>query len=99
LLIFLVFSLDDEVIFGGQLGLDLPPELGQPTPCSDGPICWHWGSAAKLYIDQTSGVNFIYILCTAFALVDPESVKNTVKSSVSFYAFGIYKRIKVFVKR
>ncbi len=29
---------------------------------------------------------------TAFAHVDPESVKNTVKSSVSFYAFGIYER-------
>ncbi len=28
-------------------------------------------------------------LHTAFALVDPESVKITVKSSVSFYAFGI----------
>jgi len=37
-------------------------------------------------------VNFINILCTAFALVDPENVKNTVKSSVSFYAFGIYER-------
>jgi len=33
----------------------LPTELGQPTPCSDGPICWHWGSAAKFFIDQTSG--------------------------------------------
>jgi len=41
---------------------------------------------------NTTGVNFINILCTAFALIDPESVKNTVKSSVSFYAFGIYKR-------
>jgi hypothetical protein len=40
---------------------------------------------------RTSGVNFTNILRTAFALVDPKSVKNTVKSSVSFYAFGIYK--------
>ncbi len=32
-------------------------------------------------------VNFINVLRTAFALVDPKSVKNTVKSSVSFYAF------------
>jgi len=39
------------------------------------------------------GVNFTNILHIAFALVDPpESVKNTVKSSVSFYTFGIYKR-------
>ncbi len=35
------------------------------------------------------GVNFTNILPTAFTLVDPESVKNTVKSSVSFYAFRI----------
>jgi len=38
------------------------------------------------------GVHFINVICTAFALVDPESVKNTVKSSVSLYAFGIYER-------
>jgi len=37
-------------------------------------------------------VSFINDLRTAFALVDPKSVKNTVKSSVSFYAFGIYER-------
>jgi len=39
-----------------------------------------------------SGVDFINVLRTAFSLVDPESVKNTVKSSASFYAFGIYER-------
>jgi len=39
---------------------------------------------------MSAGVNFINILGTAFALVDPKSVKNTVKSSVSFYAFEIY---------
>jgi len=38
------------------------------------------------------GVNFINVSSTAFALVDPKSVKNTVKSSVSFYAFGIYEQ-------
>jgi len=36
-----------------------------------------------------SGLNFINVLRTAFTLVDPKSVKNTVKSSVSFYSFGI----------
>ncbi len=35
-----------------------------------------------------TGVNFIYILHTAFALVDPESVKNTVRSSVFFTLLG-----------
>ncbi len=39
----------------------------------------------------TAGIDFTNILRTAFALIDHESVKNTVKSSVSFYAFGIYK--------
>ncbi len=38
------------------------------------------------------GVNFTNILHAAFTLVDPESIKNTVKSSVSVYAFGICKR-------
>ncbi len=37
-------------------------------------------------------VNFINVLRTAFTLVDPESVKNTVKSSVYFYAFEIIVR-------
>ncbi len=36
----------------------------------------------------TPGVNFINILRTAFALVDPESVKSTVRSSVSFKLLG-----------
>jgi len=40
---------------------------------------------------RRAGVNFINVLHTAFALIDPESVKNTVKSSVSFYTFGIYE--------
>ncbi len=44
---------------------------------------WNW---------SRPGLNFINVLCTAFALIDPESIKITVKSSVSFYAFGIYKR-------
>ncbi len=39
-----------------------------------------------------TGDNFINFLRTAFAHVDPKSVKNTVKSSVFLYAFGIYKR-------
>ncbi len=38
------------------------------------------------------GLNFINVLRTAFALVDPESVKNAVKSSVSFYSVGICAR-------
>jgi len=40
----------------------------------------------------SASVNFINVLHTAFALVDPKSVKSTVKSSVFFYAFGIYER-------
>ena len=37
-----------------------------------------------------SGVDFINILQAAFACADPESEKNSVKSSVSFHAFGIF---------
>jgi len=45
----------------------------------------------KMLMKLSPGVNFINILRTAFALSDPKSIKNTVDSSVSFYAFGIYK--------
>ncbi len=38
------------------------------------------------------GVDFINAQRTAFTLVDPKNAKNTVKSSVSFYAFRISKR-------
>ena len=43
-------------------------------------------------IDLTPGVNFINVLCTAFTHPDPECAKKTVKSAVSFGAFGTYKR-------
>ncbi len=46
----------------------------------------------KLLVKSTPGVNFTNVLRTAFAHVDPKSVKNTVKLSVSFYSFGIYER-------
>jgi hypothetical protein len=38
------------------------------------------------------GVNFINVLHTAFTHTDPECAKKTVKSAVSFGAFGTYKR-------
>jgi len=46
----------------------------------------------KCWWQLRSGVNFTNVLRAAFTLVDPESFKNTVKSSVSFYAFGICGR-------
>ncbi len=46
--------------------------------------------AFRVDVEWQTGVNFINVLYTAFTLVDPESVKNTVKSSVTFYTFGIY---------
>jgi len=66
---------------------------------------WAFGLSEKTY-DQTwtfifePGVNFNNILLVALTLVDPDSIKNTVKSSVSFYAFGIYGRAqKLYVER
>jgi len=44
-------------------------------------------SSNKLF--WSTNDNFINDLCAAFTLVDPESVKNAVKSSVSFYAFRL----------
>jgi len=40
----------------------------------------------------TPGVNFINVLCTAFALIDPESVKRYWRINCIFCAFGIYER-------
>ncbi len=42
-----------------------------------------------IFCALTPSVNFINFLSTAFALIDPESIKNRVKSSMSFYTFGI----------
>jgi len=46
----------------------------------------------KTLVKLSPGFNFDNILHTAFTLVDPESAKNTDKSSVSFYTFGICER-------
>ena len=48
-------------------------------------------NALNIFSSTHHGVNFTNILLTAFVHVDSKSVKNTVKSLVSFYAFGIYK--------
>ena len=48
--------------------------------------------APGIVAHKCAGVNFANVLRTAFMLVDPKSVKNTVKSSVSFYSFGICRR-------
>jgi len=54
--------------------------------------CVQAKAAQRMLMKLTPGVNFTNILRTAFMLVDPKSVKNAVKSSVSFYAFGICER-------
>jgi len=46
----------------------------------------------KTLMILTPGLNFINVLSTSFMHAKPKSVKKTVKSSVSFYAFGIYVR-------
>ncbi len=43
----------------------------------------------KTFMKLTPCVKFTNVLRAAFTLIDPKSIKNTVKSSVSFYAFGI----------
>jgi hypothetical protein len=46
----------------------------------------------RVNVVNQSGVNFTNVLRTAFTLVDPKNIKNTVKSSSSFYAFGVCER-------
>jgi len=45
-----------------------------------------------VHVFEKPGVDFNNVQRTAFTLVDPKSAKNTVKSSVSYYAFRIYER-------
>ncbi len=51
------------IVLSGQLGVDLPPELGQPTACSDGDICWHWGDAARLVVAKDVDVEDPDVSC------------------------------------
>ena len=44
-----------------------------------------------VYMSERQRLNFINVLHTAFTHVDPENAKKTVKSAVSFGAFGTYK--------
>jgi len=46
-------------------------------------------------LSSQSGVDFTNVLSTAFTLVDPESIKNTVKSSVPFCAFSRNLRLRL----
>lgn len=50
---FSFFFVLTETLLSGKLGQALPAELGQPTRCTDGDICWHWGSAARLTISKS----------------------------------------------
>ena len=41
-----------------RLGVDLPPELGDPTSCTDNTedgdiICWNWGKAAQFQVRES----------------------------------------------
>jgi len=49
-------------------------------------------ATCKMLIKSAPGHNFINILLKAFTPTDPKCVKMTVKLSIFFYAFGIYKR-------
>jgi len=44
------------------------------------------------FIGLIPGLNFINVLHTAFTQADPECTKKTVKSAMSFDAFGTYER-------
>ncbi len=52
----------------------------------------HGWPKVKVYEMSLPGANFMNSLLKAFTCVDPKSTKNTVKSSVSFCAFGICTR-------
>ena len=48
---------ENTVLLSARLGVDLPPELGEPTPCIEDSvntdhICWAWGEAAQFQVDK-----------------------------------------------
>ncbi len=51
---------------------------------------WKW--THFFWSEDGAGVNFTNVLHEAFNIIDSKSVKNTVKSSISFYAFRICER-------
>ncbi len=44
----------------------------------------------QMFVKLTTGVHFTNILRAAFVFVYPKNIKNAVKSSVSFYTFGLH---------
>lgn len=57
-----LFSTGDSISLRGQLGLQVPPELGEATTCSDSTLCWTWGNVAKLAISKSQGTIFVIVL-------------------------------------
>ncbi len=49
-------------------------------------------SSSLCAIFLPSGLNFSNVLCTAFTLADPKSIKKDCQVVNLFYAFGIYER-------
>jgi len=49
-------------------------------------------AAFKMLVKSTPGLNFTNIFIRSFYSRSSQKRKNSVKSSVSFYAFGIYRR-------
>ncbi len=48
--------------------------------------------ASRMLMKLTPGLNFINVLRATFTRIDSKSAKETVKSSVSFCAFGIFAK-------
>jgi len=60
-------------------------ETEQHKTMTSGPIAL----CAKMFVNLTPGIDFNNIWLEAFTCENPQSVKNSVKLSVSFCAFGI----------
>ena len=49
--------IDGHTMLSAHLGVDLPPELGEPTSCINDTdahdvICWNWGKAAQFQVTK-----------------------------------------------
>jgi len=53
---------------------------------------WQHEATFTVFLDRATGLDFTNIFTWSFYARSSQKRKNSVKSSVSFYAFGIYRR-------
>ena len=75
-------------ILSSHLGIDLPPELGEPTSCKDETdeediICWNWGMAAQFQVTKLKIADEDESNCYEITWQNPEHISYRGDASLS----------------